>query len=290
MQKSQIMYKTEPSSKCEKIIAGLVTYTPDQSRFLAGIKRIYDQVDEIVIVDNGSNNYKILRESTEGFDKCHWISNNTNLGIAKGLNQVFKYARSRNIPWVLTLDDDSLCDRDMVQALYRFANKKMAGIICPGAVDNDCENREKPLTKPYYVEDCITAGSLTSVKAWEDIGGFDEKMFIDFVDIEFCTRLREAGYKIIRNPNTQIHQRFGDESKTTVFLGMKIQLYEYSSLRIYYSVRNQIYFMRKHWKTINMVYRIFFLFGYCNKRIVLGQNRKANINAMLKGLYDGFRL
>ena len=33
------------------------------------------------------------------------------------------------------------------------------------------------------------------------IGGFDETMFIDFVDFDFCYRLKKEGYEILQTPS-----------------------------------------------------------------------------------------
>src|SRR5699024_6976157 len=57
--------------------------------------------------------------------------------------------------------------------------------------------------------ECITSASCTSIKAWEKIGGFDDWLFIDLVDNEFCKRLVASGYKILRLNHLVLDQEFG---------------------------------------------------------------------------------
>jgi GT2 family glycosyltransferase len=50
--------------------------------------------------------------------------------------------------------------------------------------------------------DWITgACMLIPRKAWEDVGGFDERYFFYFEDVDLCTRLRFAGYEVCYQPS-----------------------------------------------------------------------------------------
>jgi GT2 family glycosyltransferase len=35
---------------------------------------------------------------------------------------------------------------------------------------------------------------------WEEVGGFDERFHVDFADVDFCLRVRDAGYRIVFTP------------------------------------------------------------------------------------------
>ena len=48
-------------------------------------------------------------------------------------------------------------------------------------------------------------------QAFEQAGGFDEKLAVAFNDVDFCLRVRRAGYLVVYNPDAQMYH---DESKT----------------------------------------------------------------------------
>ena len=275
----------------EQIAAGIVLYNPDEKRFRKNLNAIEPQVQRIFLADNGSQNIAEIERILREYPKCQLIRNEKNLGIAAALNQIFRQAESEGFQWVLTLDDDSVCDCDMVQKMIPYMEWPDIGIICPTAVDDKMDHEKGKEPEQYsYVDDCITAGSLTSVQAWEKAGCFDEKMFIDFVDIEFCKRLRLAEYQICRVNQTSVHQEYGNIDGSFSVFGKKFYKFQYSPLRIYYSVRNQIYYMKKHRKNLNIMAQLMFLTGYIGKRIFFEGRRKESIKAICRGICDGIKM
>ncbi len=272
-----------------KIAAGIVTYNPELERLNDVLKHIPEQISTTWIIDNGSTNLIGIKTVIDHYSNINLICNSTNLGIAAALNQIFEFAEKDGYDWVLTLDDDSVCEKDLLAVLAKYTQIVNAGIICPEAVDSSM-TRKVVSRKVCFVRSCITAGSLTNVEAWKSVGKFDEKMFIDFVDIEFCTRLRENRYRIIKNPTVKIYQKFGNISGKIHFLGLNIYIFNYSPARVYYSVRNQVYYMRKHRKYINVPYQIMYLAGYCVKRILFEDNKRESMKSMGKGIRDGCRM
>lgn len=274
------------------IAAGIVLYNPEIKRLRQNLDAVSSQVSEIFLVDNASENIAEIETLLTGYSKCRLIKNNKNNGIAQGLNQLMANAGQAGYQWVLTLDDDSVCDSDLVAGLSAYTNLDKAGIICPLATDDRIELVKTDSMQREYTEvrDCITAGSLTNVSVWSEIGGFDEKMFIDFVDIEYCTRIREYGYKIWRISGTYVHQRYGNIKGSFHLLGKKFYLFDYSPVRVYYSVRNQIYYMKKHRSQISICHQLIYLIGYIGKRIVFEGNRVESLISVYRGIRDGIRM
>ena len=85
-----------------RIAAGIVLYNPDLVRLQENILAIKDQVDLIILIENGS----IKTEYLQQFDSSDIVLliNETNKGIAFALNQICHYCYCHKIPWVLTLD------------------------------------------------------------------------------------------------------------------------------------------------------------------------------------------
>ena len=272
----------------KRTAAGIVLYNPDIMRLKKNLLSVCYQVEKIFLVDNASENISETEKVVKSFPNCEMIKNCSNVGIAKALNQLFARAEEEKYSWLLTLDDDSVCDSDMVSHLIPYTDLNKMAIICPTAVDDKMNIQKEQAEKTFeYVSDCITAGSLTNVEIWKCVGGFDDQMFIDFVDVEYCTRLRRAGYSIGRVNNTYVHQEYGNIKGSFSLFGKKFYQFDYSPLRIYYSVRNQIYYMKKHKECVSAAKQIMFLIGYSGKRIVFESNRKESIKAILKGIKDG---
>jgi GT2 family glycosyltransferase len=53
---------------------------------------------------------------------------------------------------------------------------------------------------------CVTAACLMMRReVFEEVGGFDEKFPLDFGDVDYCLRLRRAGYRIVYTPYAQLY-------------------------------------------------------------------------------------
>lgn len=278
----------------EKKAVGIVLYNPNIVRWIQCLTAVERQCNKIYLVDNHSENISEILQVIKKHNSCTLIQNSENKGIAAALNQIMLAAEADGYKWVLTLDDDSLCEPNLCEKLWQKTNESDVGIICPVAVDDKIGSFEygaKSDTENFReIQDCITAGSLTNVAIWRKCGGFDEKMFIDFVDIDYCTCLREMGYKILQVTDTCVHQQYGNVTGNIRLLGRQLSIFNYSPLRIYYSVRNQIYYMRKHKRFINRTKWTFFLMGYIGKRVVFEKNRIESIKAIYKGIKDGRKM
>ena len=274
-----------------RIVAGIVLYNPDIDRLKKNLGVIESQVEKVFLVDNHSNNLEEIKKMLKLFSICELIENEKNAGIATALNQLMSEAQNQGYAWLLTLDDDSVCEKDMVGKLTAYMDKPYAGIICPRAIDDKMIALVKTEnSRVTMVDSCITAGSLTNIEVWNAIGKFDDKMFIDFVDVEYCTRLREHGYHIYQVDSALIHQQYGNISGEFSILGRKFYLFNYSPVRVYYFVRNQIYYMKKHKLFLNIGHQRLFLMGYIGKRIVFEKNRVASFKAVIRGIKDGIRM
>ena len=245
-----------------KIIASIVTFNPDIARLKANVEAIVPQINEIVIIDNGSKNISDIQSLICNYKSIDLIINENNKGIAKALNQAAEYALRKGYKWIITLDQDSVAPENLVSTYSKFTDCNDIGIVCCKIVDrNFGELKEQKLkTKGYEeVPMCITSASMMNLNAWKQVGGFDEKMFIDSVDFDICLSMREHGYKIIRTYDASLLHEVG-HSEIRKLLGKEYQIYHHSPLRYYYMVRNGIYLGKKHHFTERAIYRAFRLF------------------------------
>lgn len=52
---------------------------------------------------------------------------------------------------------------------------------------------------------CTAACLMVKKEAWDKVGGLDEKFVVAFNDVDFCLRLREAGYLIVFTPYAELY-------------------------------------------------------------------------------------
>lgn len=71
------------------IIAGIVLFNPEISRLKKNISTITNQVEKIVLFDNGSSNIEEIKEVALGNSKLILIQSKKNIGIAAALNRIF---------------------------------------------------------------------------------------------------------------------------------------------------------------------------------------------------------
>jgi len=277
-----------------KVCAGIVTYNPDARRLRENIESVIGQVDRVFIADNASANIAEIKDSLSN-KPVEWIENSENLGIACALNQLLNLADKHEYEWILTLDDDSVCGDGMVaRLLTATAHYDNIAVSSPRIADSRegssyIDPDSSVFTEFNEINMCITAGSLTNVRAVLEHGGFNEKLFIDHVDHEMCLRLKEYGYKIIKVNSAEIFQEFGAESTQRRFLWKTYTQRGYSPVRVYYHTRNSLFMVRKYGRKFDRRprYFYFYLIFAFTARFIYEPNRSKRLKAFIKGYFEG---
>lgn len=268
-----------------KICAGIVLYNPDIHKLSANIRAIRDQVDALLLVDNGSGNAAAIDELLSGETKPYvMLRNAENKGIAAALNQLCAYALAHGYDWCLTLDQDSVCPADLITALCSASGDK-AAIVAPNIVYRDNEQFAQHKQGIEEVSWVITSASLTNLCIWQEIGGFDEKLFIDSVDRDYCERARRAGYVILRHNGAELMHELGN-LKCLRFGPVVINVTNHSAFRRYYMTRNMLYLDRKfgQHKAVKTIAKN-------TMKVLLFEDHKADkLKATLRGIRDAAHL
>ena len=271
------------------ILAGIVLYNPNTQRLQENIEAIIPQVDSIVIVDNGSTE-SLYNNILETFDHITYIRNEKNMGIAYALNQICGYAYSHGYNWVLTLDQDSIATPGMVDVYRSIANDKI-GILGCWIHDRGYQIDESWGIKngTFETDWVITSAAFTNVKAWKSCGGFDNGMFIEWVDWDICESMRKAGYKIMKTYKTKLIHELGHGTRLVMVRHHQMQVMNHKPIRYYYSTRNRIYMARKYkhiglWKQLKEIgFKLYTVERY-------ERNKLQNLVAIIKGTIAGFFL
>lgn len=236
----------------------VVTYFPRQAH-AERLRALAPLVGKIVIVDNGSPDSDISYvEKIAASVGAKTIRMGRNAGIAAALNAGLAYACGNGYAWLLTLDQDSEPTpsmlADMAAALAAFPERRRVALVAPLHIDRRLgpSHRQRELlaadVPSQTVITTMTSGNLVAVEAAAAVGGWEERLFIDFVDHEFCLRLRRHGWLILEATRAQLLHSLGRMEFHRVF-GRPLYVTNHSCARRYYISRNRIILWRRYWRT-----------------------------------------
>lgn len=271
------------------ILAGITLFNPNIEGLKRNIKAIIGQVDKLICVDNGTQNIdEIEVEITKLFPDVYFIKNGKNLGIATALNQMFQFAEVEGFDWVLTLDQDSVCPKNIISEYRVHCDIPNLGSLCPIIDDRNYENKDVIDGEVTFVDKCITSASMTPVSVWKAVNGFLDELFIDFVDHDFSAKLIENNYKIVRVNGVFLEHEIG-KGETHNFFGKEITVLNHSSFRKYYMARNWIYYMKAHKAVINYKLEVVKYLFFFIKTLLFEENKKDKLKEMYKGFCDSYK-
>lgn len=219
---------------------------------------VIGQVNAIYIVDNTPSDELQPYGDILSDSKISYYPLYENLGIAFAHNKGFELARINSDTHVLLLDQDSELSGGTVSTLLAEESKLIeAGVkvaaIGPVFIDEKTGDAAPVLTStflgtkktkidfslklPIQSTYIISSGSLIQLETLNVVGGMQENLFIDWVDIEWGERASLLGYTSYLSPLVSMKHSIGDEF--VKLLGRKITLH--SDFRNYFIVRNAIY-------------------------------------------------
>ncbi len=275
-----------------KVIIGILAYNGEKyfDRCLGSLFK-QDFADlEIIVFDNASpnNDYKILQERYG--DKVKIIRSEKNLGFGRGHNKIIQETESE---YYLCLNQDMFFDKNFVTELVRAIEKDPKYGMATGKLyrwdfENDKKTDkidtvgmkayanhhfadrgqdEKDLGQ-YDKEKEIFGSSGSAVLfrriALDDVGLFDDLMFMYKEDIDLNYRFQWAGWKCVYTPKALAwHDRTIEKTKERIKRNPKIREWSYLNHLImveknfspHYSLMTKIktrfyLFLRKIWAHI----------------------------------------
>ncbi|MFA9290039.1 MAG: glycosyltransferase family 2 protein [Solirubrobacteraceae bacterium] len=234
------------------LAACVIFYHPVQNEVIKNINSYINEVEKIYIIDNTPEPDVALVKTFNSYQKTEYIANNNNLGIAKALNQACEKAILDGFEWIITFDQDSCCLEDTISTLVELAKENQSiGSISPVYIKNK-ENRLDQIADWQFlknqieVQSAITSCSLTNLRAFKKVGGFEDSFFIDLVDTDFSFKLRENNFKVLITNKTAFIHSLGESSYFTLWNNKKIWYTNHSPIRRYYITRNRFYFIKKY--------------------------------------------
>lgn len=231
------------------IVVVIPVYRPS-SLLLDRVAAVAPQVARVIVVDDGSVG---STETTDLLERTgtRVVRHPDNRGIAAALNTGIALALEDGADAVLTLDQDTLLPGGYVDSCCAVLDAAESSGLILGAVAAGAVNGQ-PMLPHEYVDGiglmayAIQSGLLITRRAIEACGPFDERLFIDLVDTEFCLRMWNAGFGIAAALGTDIDHELGVPKPARVFGYRRMRdgeerTYNYHSpFRQYYITRNGI--------------------------------------------------
>lgn len=276
------------NSVCGVVIA----YYPAAS-IVGNVRLLCEQVGHVVIVDNTPQAYtSTLLAELEGFDACTVIRNGKNLGIATALNIGIRHAILQGFPWIIMFDQDSQVGKGYVKAMlstFNDAGKHCeAGIVCPRYQDAriGCFLPTHRTANGDVVA-CITSGSMVAAETFNSFGTMEDDLFIDYVDLEYCLRIRAAGLKIVECPNAILVHSLGRMTQHKL-LWKTFSTTNHNAKRRYYITRNRLVLIKRYFN-IDREWAFGDLQGIVVetiKMLLVEQDRLFKSRYMVRAVYD----
>ncbi len=213
---------------------------------------------DVIIVDNastdGSSEYV-----KENYSDVILLQNEINTGGSGGFDRGIRFAIEKEYKYVALLDNDILLEKDTIINLVEYIkNNPQVGVvgskIC--TMDNpdilqemgsfidfeDKFNVYTPLKShkdddslpDFVVCDYVPACCLiTTNEVLKKVGSFNVEHFIYWDDMDWCTRVKIAGWEIHAINNSRVFHKMGAANHTNTF-------------GLYYFERNRIMFFLKY--------------------------------------------
>ena len=304
------------NDKHGRVYGVVILYNPDLELLDRLYKTLTNQVDSIIFVDN-SENLAVKEEvgkSLLSIDNSNitYLDLKSNYGIAYAQNRGIEFAKRLGARFVLLLDQDSALPSDMVSDLMTVYKNlvndgQRVATVGPSFLDEKTNELAKIIRhrnlkvhksipnqlQSFEVADyVISSGSLIPVEVLNEVGDMDEKLFIDWVDIEWGMRAKLHGYASYVAPKVIMRHSIGDEYVN--FGNKNINLH--TDFRNYFIVRNSIYLslyskLPLNFKTIQLgkvpLYILFYSYHSKRRLYSLGLLTKAVTDGIFKNMDKG---
>lgn len=266
-------------------------------------------LSEVVVVDNASSDgtTELLRQRYPQIKHLR-LSSNQGVGGAQAVGIDYAVLQKK-YDWVWLLDDDSVPAMDALEKLLEAFNamkgtEDTIGILASLPVDTSSgekivgwmwrygwTNPSPEVLKQRFwrVDAVISSGTLIRRQVVECVGLPRADFFMDFVDYEYCLRVRDKGYDVVIVPESILSHKLG-EARQIKILGISKSWHQHAAWREYYIWRNATFiFWRLYptWRSKLFLSRR--LLRHAAGVALFDQDKKTTLRLMVLGFRDGLR-
>lgn len=205
---------------------------------------------EVIVVDNGSTDGSVEVAKASGY---RTVALGGNRGYAAAVNVGVRQSSSRD---VVVMNPDVIIDSaaDVDRLMQQFEDPEV-GLVAPGLLLPTGERQDSARRMPAPWE--LVARRLSGVqhgrinadtprpvdwvvgaflglrrKAFDAVGGLDERYRFYFEDVDLCVRLWSAGWKVVYDPTVIVRHEHGAASRRSL-LGWPMRQHIRGATRFY---------------------------------------------------------
>lgn len=203
---------------------------------------------EILVTDNHSNDESMgfIRAHLNGVQGVRIIENKSNGGYGRGNNQAVRYAQGE---YLLIINPDNTLPENALKSMLQYLlDHPDTGIVGPALVypdgsirpsarsfpsikdlfikrlhpkkwheDFEKKRKNQEQSKAIDVDWMVGACLLMKADLYRSLGGYDERFFLFFEDIDLCRRVKNMGKKVVYLPHVHVLDRKGRLSGSSIF-------------------------------------------------------------------------
>jgi rhamnosyltransferase len=230
-----------------KICAIVTSYQPNLDIFRR-FNSLLSVCEHVFIVDNTPGGVSM----TVPHEQYSIYSDGTNAGVGAALNDGILLAKNLGFEAAFLFDQDSSPSSEMVCLLVdTFINIRATSqhniCIGPRHIDvrsiseqDSCDECCAKCAGPISEVSCLpTSGMLIGLDGLDQDTMFSRDLFLDFVDFEWCWRIRRAGWKIFKINSAVMRHQLGMREDSLFGFRFSIPM----PFRHYFLTRDSLYLL-----------------------------------------------
>lgn len=239
-----------------RVCATIVIYKPDVALLERAIAATASQVAALRVISNDDRELALSPLPSN----ASLVQLGGNVGLGRAYNLAVEWAGRENATHLLLLDQDSIPEAGMVDALLA-AFLPTERVAAAGPLWHDRRSGEDgffvrfgrwgarrcrvPAGVVMPVDFLISSGSLLSLAAVKDVGPFDEALFVDHTDTDWTLRAGAKGYKLYGVGSARLEHSVGDGSILIKGAGVRRRIAVHPPERNYLLLRNSLLLWRR---------------------------------------------
>ncbi len=163
---------------------------------------------DVFIYDNSPSSL-VSKNQTQHHDcNIHYVHDKTNPGVSKAYNEGCKLAKELDKKWLLLLDQDTKFENNALIKYYQSVNDNIdINLFAPILISSDSRTIYSPCRylfnrgfsfkqievgkHTFKQKSVLNSGLLINTEIFGQVGGYNEKLKLDFSDFEFIDRYRK---------------------------------------------------------------------------------------------------